>query len=285
MPFEIQMLDQIRTQVYLRAGIRLQPEKDYYLNRILKRRLSALALDNFRDYFRLLTLDVSGRELGNLIEEITINETYFFRDYPQLSEFAEKVLPFIAEEKLAKEDRSIRILSVGCSTGEEPYTLAIICRELLDNPDQWQLDVSGVDINSQVVGKARKGRYDIRSTRDVPISYKSKYFDREDNTFVVRDELRSLVHFSQGNLIDANSLSRYSGSDVVFCRNVLIYFDQASRRNAMSNLYECLKPGGFILLGYAESVGRFTGAFEMTRIDGFIVYRRPIRHAETSIDS
>jgi len=269
------MLEQVRRQVYAYSGIQISPDRDYYLRRVLERRLRALAIDDFRDYFRCLALDDSGEEFSRLIEGVTVNETYFFRDYPQLSGFAEEVLPRLIDEKLAKGNRVLRMLSAGCSTGEEPYTLAIICREILDNPETWQLDIAGIDINTCVLEKARAGRYDTRSTRDVPISYKSKYFDMTDSSSLVREPIRSDVHFDHGNIMDEGSLLPYAGMDVVFCRNVLIYFDDESRRRALHGLYHCLNPGGFVFLGYAESVGRFTGAFEMTRINGFLGYRRP----------
>ena len=205
-----------------------------------------------------------------------MNETYFFRDYSQLTGFAEEVLPIVLAAKERAGEDNLRLLSAGCSTGEEAYTLAIIAREMVDDPADWSIQVAGVDINTEVLDAARRATYGARSTKDVPTTYRYTYFDAtEERALRVKPVIRDLTRFEYGNLYDPAYMQRFRGLDIVFCRNVLIYFDDDSRKCVLNNLYHVLRPGGFVFLGHAESISRYTGAFEPLRVGDFAVHRKP----------
>jgi len=175
-----------------------------------------------------------------------------------------------------KGDRKkIKIWSAACSTGEEPYTLSIILLEMLDEPEEWEIQILASDINTEVLQKARAGLYEGRSVRDVPPEYLEKYFTKRDDKYLINLNVKKPVSFRRINLADRNEMSSVSGCDFIFCRNCLIYFDDESRKSVLSNFYESLNPGGFIFLGHSESVGRISSAYEVRKIGDTIVYSRP----------
>ena len=267
--------EQIRDYIYSTSGIFIENSKKYFLDRKVMMRMDELDFDDFNNYYRYLIFDSTGQELDHLLDAVTVNETSFFRDYYQLSCFAEDILPKTISAKKACGDRNLRILSVGCATGEEPYTLAIILKEMLDYLPLWRIDIAAFDINTQVLDAACGGIYDARSTRDIPISYKVKYFKLEGGKFALKNELKKMVTMSHGNLADVDFMNKFRRMDFVFCRNVLIYFNEESKKRAIATLYDTMLPGGFIFMGYSESIGRLTGIFEVVRFGEFIAYRRP----------
>ena len=262
----------IRDLVYECAGISLQESRADGLARKLEARLRILDLRSARDYLRYLRFDPSGSELEELIELIVIGETYFFRDYPQLQFLAEEVLPVIAAEK--QEGKKLEVLSAGCATGEEPYTLAILLREILDDAAAWSLRIDGVDINRKALGKAREGVYTPHALRETPYAYRDRYFTRQDEAYILDPEVRKMVSFTRVNLFDPIEMPGLFSYDIVLCKNVLIYFDQHSAEQVLEHLYSVMKPGAFIFLGAAESVARRTGLFEMVRLGNSFAYRK-----------
>lgn len=266
--------EKITELIYKRTGIRFEANKMYFVVKRLEKRLEALRMNSISEYIRYLYfLDKSGEEFQRLVELLTINETYFFRDFPQLRTFAEYCLPDVAERKLKEGQRALAIWSVGCSTGEEPYTIAIILREMLDDIYQWDINILAVDIDRDAMEKARIGIYEERSVKDVPIEYIDKYFTiLNDGRFKVSNEIKSMVTFTYLNLGDRLSLRRYRGFDFIFCRNVLIYFDDISRKQVVDHFYIALNRGGYIFLGSSESLSRITNAFKLKRMGGNLVY-------------
>ena len=163
--------------IYRRIGIRLEPKKIYFLSKRVENRLGSQESPLPAEYIRYLRFsDGAGAEFQNLVNLLTINETYFFRDFPQLQAFAEHCLADVVERKLAARDRTLRIWSAGCSTGEEAYTLSIILREMLEDISAWDIVNLASDIDETVLKKARAGIYEARSVKDVPEEYLSKYF-------------------------------------------------------------------------------------------------------------
>jgi len=268
-------LDYIRELIYKKTGILYETKKDYALKRRLEHRIEATNVNSFRQYYRLFLCDDKGGELQNLIEELTVNETYFFRDFPQLQGFAEKALPLLLGEKRARNDFTLKIWSAACSTGEEPYTLSIIVQEMIEDYENWDVSIFATDIDRQVLRIARKGEYGWRSMKDTPLPYREKYFENRGNCWRVLPHTVEPVRFELLNLIDRRAMRRQSGYDFIFCRNVLIYFNDLSRKKAVNSFFDALNPGGFLFLGSSESVGRITAAFELTRIDDFLYYRKP----------
>ncbi|TCK61865.1 CheR family methyltransferase [Seleniivibrio woodruffii] len=258
--------------IYKKSGIKFEDKKRYFINKRVEKRLIEMNIDNVRDYLRFLKFKDNGDEFQSLMNLLTVNETYFFREFSTLETFAEHCLQEIAERKAASGDKSIRIWSAGCSTGEEPYTLAIIVREMLDNLSGWDVRILASDIDENVLAKAQNARYDDRSLKDMPDEYYSKYFIRSDGYHTPVKEVRNMVSFEHLNLMDKEAMRRKRGFDFIFCRNVLIYFDDLSRKQVVDHYYIAMNKGGYIFLGHSESVGRITTAFSMKRMGSSVVY-------------
>ena len=267
-PLEYQHLTEF---IYQKTGLRFAAGKEYYLNARVGKRLQELGVDNFRQYFNFLRFGSPEKELELLINSITVNETYFFREYNQLKCFAEEVLPLLAKELKAGE--RLKVWSAGCSSGEEPYTLAIILTEMLE-VSGINFEVHGTDINTLALHKAKKGCYEKRSLREMPEEYLQKYFLPKDALYQVRPQLKEHVHLYQLNLKDEKAMEAMRGFHSIFCRNVLIYFDDQSRREAALGFYRALLPGGFIFLGHSESMGRISNLFKPLRFKEAIIYQK-----------
>lgn len=256
-----------------RSGIKLADEVRPTIERRLGERLAALRIDGFAQYRALLSDGGSADgEIERAIELITTNETYFFRDLPQLRSFEREVLPEL--HALAHRRRSLCVWSAGCSTGEEAYTLAILmARE--QRFAGWNLRVVGNDISRRVVQAARKGVYRGASFRALPAEYEA-YFFESDEGMAVDPQIRALCHFARFNLLDEGSAAMFGRVDAIFCRNVLIYFDEEARRRVISNFYERLNPGGYLMLGHSDSLLNVTTAFELAHLSGDLAYRKPL---------
>ncbi len=267
-------LDKIRELIYRETGILYETKKDYAMKNRLEKRMEAIGLKSFKEYYKFL-LSKGSDELQYLIEELTVNETYFFRDFNQLQGFAELALPLVLEEKKKNKDYSLKIWSAACSTGEEPYTLSIICQEMIDNYKSWDISILATDIDRQVLKIAKKGEYGSRSMKDTPIPYRQKYFEHDGKVWRILPHTAEPVTFELLNLMDRRGMRKKRGFDFIFCRNVLIYFDDLSRKKVVNSFYDSLNPGGFLFLGSSESVGRITAAFELTKIEDHLFYRKP----------
>ncbi|MDQ7087337.1 MAG: protein-glutamate O-methyltransferase CheR [Acidobacteriota bacterium] len=268
-------LDQIRELIYKETGILYETKKDYAMKARIERRMEASGHRTFRRYYRSLLLEDPGGELQNLIEELTVNETYFFRDFPQLQGFGERALPLLLEEKKKVGDSTLKIWSAACSTGEEPYTLSIIAQEMIEDYERWDVSILATDIDRQVLRIAKKGEYGRRSMKDTPLVYRKKYFSNQGTSWQVLPHTAEPVHFDLVNLIDRRAMRKQRGFDFIFCRNVLIYFNELSRKKVVNSFYDALNPGGFLFLGASESVGRITAAFQLTKLGDQVFYRKP----------
>jgi len=266
-------LDLIRELIYKETGILYEAKKDYALKSRIERRIKASNTKNFREYQQLLR--TNGDELQNLIEELTINETYFFRDTNQLKGFQEKALPLILDEKRKSNNYSLKIWSAACSTGEEPYTLSMIVHEAIKDISKWRIEILATDIDRKVLSIAKKAEYGNRSVKSTPENFKKKFFIQSQNYWRVKPEITKIVKFEHLNLMDRRAMRSRRGFDFIFCRNVLIYFDDSARRKVVNNFYDALNPGGFLFLGSSESVGRITASFELLKINDFLFYRKP----------
>lgn len=261
--------------IYKRTGIWFESNKKYFVEKRLNDRMEQLFIDSYREYYQLLKFSNDQSEMQELVNLLTVNETYFFRDFPQLQGFAESVLPEVLDRKIAAGERKLKLWSAGCSTGEEPYTLAIILLEMLPDPREWEIEIFATDINRRVLEAARKGLYNSRSVKDVPPEYLERYFTRRWDHYLVNLNVKGMVNFKHLNLMDPQSMKEQVGYDFIFCRNVLIYFSPESRSKVIDSFYRSMCRQGFIFLGHSESVGRITEAFKMKRIDGHIVYYKP----------
>ena len=260
--------------IYRRTGIRFEPNKFYFVEKRIEKRMEELGISSYSQYLRLLKFgDPNGEEFQRLIELLTINETYFFRDFSQLQAFAEHCLPLVVEKKINSGDESIRIWSAGCSTGEEPYTLSIILNEMIDT-NEWNIEIVATDIDTKALERAKNGIYDARSVKDVPRDYLKKYFINSGSKYILKEEIKKFVKFEHSNLSDFTSIRKYRGFDFICCRNVLIYFDEISRKKVVDYFYIALNKGGFIFLSSTESLSRITTAFKLIKLGPHLVYMK-----------
>jgi len=240
----------------------------------VERRITELGLKDADEYlFQLGYCDANGDEMQALANLITTNETYMFREFEQLAGFADVCLPELIAAKQKTTDRRIRIWCAGCSSGEEAYTLAIIIREVFPDSKNWDIKIVATDIDENVLKLARNAVYGERSVKGVPTVY-GKHLIRTVTGFRIDPETASLVRVEKLNLHDQQQMKAMRGYDFVFCRNVLIYFDDESRRSVVNHFYDSLNPKGYIFLGHSESVGRITSAFHLKKAAGHLLYAK-----------
>ncbi|HVI33865.1 protein-glutamate O-methyltransferase CheR [Phenylobacterium sp.] len=259
--------------LYRRTGMVFTETKRYYVQRRVTERMAATGATSFPSYFARLRSDLRG-EVEQFINAFTVNETYFYREDHQLRCLSSDLLPERVRDK--RRGDPVRIWSVPCSTGEEPYSLAIWLLENWSDVDTWDIEIVGSDIDTRALQAAEAGEFGKRALMRLPPEIVERYFELigEDRWRII-DDLRGSVRFTAVNLVDPEETRPHGRFDVIFCRNVLIYFDEASRRLAAENLYENLLPGGFICLGHTESMSRISPLFEVSRYADAIVYRRP----------
>ena len=242
----------------------------------LARRLSLLGLLSFEDYYRYLRFAPErSPELARMVSHLTNNETYFFRELLQLKVFADSVLRSLKERKSERGERTVRLLSAGCSTGEEALTLAMIVYDSGQFFWNWDVKVFGMDLDLEALEKARRGTYHENSLRAVTPEKLERHFVREGRTVRVKEAIRRMVTFRQGNLLEPESYGGLPPLDAIFCRNVLIYFSDSSTRRAVRVFEDNLAPGGYLFLGHAESLARITDAFTPIRFQGAMLYQKP----------
>mgnify|MGYP001167375308 CR=1 FL=1 len=264
----------LRDLINEHAGLVFDDGAMYSFERRLSERLTELDLSGFMEYYKYLRFAVRGAaELDEATDALTTKETYFFRQDYQLRAFDNELLPRFVRENQAR--RRMTIWSAGCSTGEEAYTLAMMTREHPKLVD-WDVRVIGTDISKSCVAAARRGVYRETSFRTTPDDTRERYFEKVSGGWRIHEDLRKSTHFGQVNLLDAHKASIVGRVDVVFCRNVLIYFDVGSRRRVIDNLYQRLLPGGYLLLGHSESLINVSTAFELVHLKEDLVYRKPI---------
>jgi len=256
------------------CGIYFDDPSRYILERRLSRRLEQRQLENFRDYYRFLLYDrARDEELSVIMDNLTVNETYFFREQSQLRAFSEEILAELKEAR--RKEKKIRIWSAGCSSGEEPYTLAMLALEKGLPARGFEVEIVGSDINQRVLQAARKGIYRRNSFRSIDDYYLKKYFEEEDGCFRIKDIVKRHVNFSCLNLLDPVKMKLMGTVDVVFCRNVLIYFHTGARKKVIGSFYERLHENGYLLLGHAESLINISTAFVLKHLKHDVVYQKP----------
>jgi chemotaxis protein methyltransferase CheR len=209
-----------------------------------------------------------------MITHLTNNETYFFRESPQLQVFADPILKALKERKTRTGERTLRILSAGCSSGEEVYTLAMIIHDSGMFFWNWDVEVFGLDVDAAAVEKAKRALYFHNSFRSVSPAIMERHFVRQGVGAQVKEGIRRLGRVRQGNLVDSASYEGLAPLDAVFCRNVLIYFSDTATSKVVRLFHEALAPGGYLFLGHAESLSRITDLFTPIRFQGAIVYQK-----------
>ncbi len=261
--------------VHKRSGLFFEENKLYFLERRLENRMSVTNCETVKDYLRLIKYDIRGTELDAFVDSLTTNETYFYRELPQLMSFIQGTLPIIMEEKKKLGSRNLKIWSAACSRGCEPYTIAMLLKEHVPDIDSWHVQIIGTDISNTVLRDCRQAVYSERYLKDVPPLVRMKYFTKtEDNDWSLNKEIKNMVQFSHLNLVDRIKMRTMAGYDFIFCRNVLIYFDEPSSKQVVSMFHDSLNKGGFIFLGHSESVARLSAAFQIVRLNNSLVYQK-----------
>jgi chemotaxis protein methyltransferase CheR len=254
------------------CGIRFPDDMQFVLERKLKERLQDLDIADFGEYYHYLRYHPDAKaEIERAVDVLTTNETYLFREEYQLRAFQREVLPMLYER--GRRMRRLSIWSAGCSTGEEVYTLAILIRES-GMFEGWDVRVIGNDISRRVLQVARRATYGPSSFRSMPEQY-AEYFVETSEGRTVRADIRAMCNFAHLNLLDAARYSVIGMVEAIFCRNVLIYFDTASRRKVIEGFYERLQPEGYLFLGHSESLLNVSTAFELMHLSSDLAYRKP----------
>jgi chemotaxis protein methyltransferase CheR len=270
---------QFQDLVYRVAGIFHSDARLPFLEERCGRRMKKLNLTSLRRYYDILTVSADRTaEMRELLMEVTVGETCFFRNTPQLDAFRTQVLPSAVASKSRLPLKHIRIWSAGCSTGEEPYTLAMICMEEANNGclKGFTFEIAATDLNDRSVAHARQGLYGEYAIRNTPALFLQKYLSPRVDGWSVNDNVRSHVRVSQMNLLDDSRMLFMKGMDVIFCCNVLIYFDGASKRKVIQHFYNNLLPGSHFFLGHSESLFGVNGDFRLVHFTGATGYLKPL---------
>lgn len=260
--------------VYKYSGLQFDLDKKDLVENKLKRRMAETNCLTYKEYFTKLQLDFVGAEVRQFIDLLTINETYFYRNSPQFDVFHSKLIPVLAEEKMRTQDRNIKVWSAGCSNGSEIYTIAILLLEKLPYFDHWKIELLATDISESAIKIARDGLFEERELKDVPYQWRENYFKKGQKFYHLSQRVKSMVKFDFLNLIKPQQYANLRGMDVVFCRNVLIYFDLDTQKEIIKNIYDTMNPGGYIFLGHSESMNRLSKAFKMVRFGDDFVYQK-----------
>jgi chemotaxis protein methyltransferase CheR len=267
----------LRDCVYSHCGIFFDDESKYLLEKRLARRLSALNLPTFRDYYHYLKYNRNkDQELMDIMDILTTNETYFFRESFQLKAFTDEIIPELIARRPESSRRTLRIWSAGCSTGEEPYTIAMLLHGIRELRD-WKIEIVGTDISQRVLQHARRAVYGKSSFRATDEHFIKRFFVEQEDGLKVCDEIRDLVTISHLNLFDVNRMVMLGRMDLVFCRNVIIYFDLPAKKRVIESFFNSLNDGGYLLLWHSESLMNVTTQFTLRHFKNDMIYQRPER--------
>ena len=254
-----------------RSGIYFDPAKQESLKDNLLQRMAECGLTNFSDYLDLLSSPAGSKEFDFLLDLITVPETYFFRDRAQFNALERLVIPEAIKKK-SYPGASLRIWSAGCSTGEEPYTVAmIVAAAKVDIPIQ----ILATDVSNHALEAARQGVYNGRSVRDVPPEYLKRFFSKKGGQYSLDESIKQMVEFRYFNLVsEPYPLVEMSGWDIIFCRNVTIYFQTDATRKVIHNLHQSLREGGYLFAGYSESLRYISDGFKTLQMEGAFFYQK-----------
>lgn len=258
-------------------GLHFSEDTRFLVEKRVARRLDQLGTTSVSSYlYELRRAGPGSDEMSALVDELTTNETYFFRELSQLRALIEEIVP---ERRLgrpdARSDQPVHIWSAGCSSGEEPYTIVMMALEAGLVPGR-DLRIYASDVAPSVLTKARRGVYRPASFRETPDVLRDKYFVEKDGQYRIHDEVKNCVDFIHLNLMDPAKIALLGRMDVILCRNVIIYFDHDTKKQVIDTFYDRMRPGGYLLLGHSESLITLSRSFELCHLRNDLVYRRPV---------
>lgn len=266
--------DKLRAIIYERSGIHFPDNKKYVLESRLGHRLGELEIPDFETYIKFLSLGpYQNDEFQEMFNRITINETSFFRNEPQLDVFEKRILPELLEAR--KTTKRLRLWSAACSSGEEPFTLAMLVHRTLGVrlPD-WHVEILGTDISEKTLAIADEGKYTSYAMRNTPDITKKRYFTEEGQHWTLKEDIRSMVNFELHNLKDRLAAKRHGTWDVIFCRNVMIYFDDAMKKQVVRTFGDQLARDGVLFIGHSETLRGLDAPFESLPIARGFCYQK-----------
>jgi chemotaxis protein methyltransferase CheR len=260
------------------SGLYFDKDKIPMLSQVLAQRLKERGCRTYLEYHDLLKFRPEGpNEIRELFDLLTIGETFFFRGAPHFDCLMRSVLPEIIGRKNAAQDKSLRLWSAGCSKGDEPYSLAIAIMEVLPSWREWSISILGTDINRGVLSYAAEAVYTKRAVEEMPPAYVEKYFKKKGSRFALNDDVKALVRFQSHNLAKDPFLQEgMQDLDIIFCRNVTIYFDFPATQRIINNLYDCLSPEGYLFIGYAETLWQVTDKFKVVEFPQAFIYKKSL---------
>jgi chemotaxis protein methyltransferase CheR len=279
----------LQALVYQECGMHFDARRAHFLQDRLQRRLKECGLDSFYSYYRLLISDQGRQELSKLLEDLTINETSFFRNKAQIDLFHIHILTEVLRRKKEAGEYVLRIWSAGCSTGQEPYTIAMLVADALHNsqlrshptapltwpkpliPSPWKVEILASDLNYSVLRAGQEGSYSESQMTSVDYSYRLRYFDKVGERYAIKKAVKELVHFDFHNL-KTEYLPQHN--DIIFCRNVMMYFDEPEQKRLVEKFARCLNPEGYLFVGHAESLRNLTHRFKLLYRESGTAYQR-----------
>lgn len=260
--------------IYRKSGIFLEEDKHYdKLAKYVEKRAEQIGADSFRQYFfKLRFEDKDGTEFQELMNGMTVNETYFYREKEQFEVTVNHVLPELHEMRPANQ--TLRILHAPCSTGEEPYSMVLHIIEEGRVMEERDIEIVGIDIDSTVINKAKAGKFSDRSVHAIPKTTLKEWFNKKPLGYDISDDLIGTVDFKVANVFDRTQMRKLGKFDIIFSRNMMIYFDDASRKEVAMTFYDMLNPGGYVLLGHAEYMSRIVSVFTAKKIETTLIYQK-----------
>ena len=257
------------------CGLHFGPETRLLLENRVSRRMREIAVSSYAAYHHEISDDARrDGELAHLIDELTTNETYFFRERGQLNALVREIVPEALAQRGEQGGGPVRIWSAGCSSGEEPYSIVMLAMQAGIDVGR-ELRVYGSDVSRRMIQRARAGRYREGSFRETEDALRERYFAEKDGEWLLADAVRRSVDFIHLNLMEAPKVALLGAMDVILCRNVIIYFDREGKGEVIGTLEEKLRPGGHLLLGHSESLINLTTSLELRSLSQDLVYRRP----------
>jgi chemotaxis protein methyltransferase CheR len=270
--------EKFREYFYKHTGIQFTSAKRYFVDKRIETCIRSSGYRNFAGWYATLRVGDRTDLVQELINQLTVNETYFLREDYQFDSLLSKVLPNLlaANGGPHRMTKPLKILSLPCSTGEEPYSIALRLLEEWDQIEHVDVEIHGADIDSAVLDRARHAVYGDRSLQRMPKPWLAKHFTRIGaGRYRLDDSICGAITLHQVNVCDTAAMRAFYDFDVIFCRNVLIYFDELSSRRAAENLYGALRPGGYLFLGHSESMSRISSIFNPIHLPEGFVYQRP----------
>ena len=267
----------LKDLIYKSSGVWFDDNSKDILRMRLTNSVQRHQFRSFKDYYYFLRYDrEKDAELASLLDIVTNHETYFFREMAQLKAFSEEILPEIRDTKKKEGSKEIKIWSAGCSTGEEAYTIAMLFLESKMFND-LNIEIFATDISHRVLHSARRGVYQKHAFRATDSEMIAKYFIQEENGYKISDKVKEKVNFGYFNLLDSEKSAFINRMDVIFCRNVIIYFDMSAKKKVIDMFYEKLNNAGFLLLGHSESLINISTAFTLRHFKNDMVYQKAVK--------